>query len=487
MKYLLLFCFLLGVCAAHAVTFREFSGACQGGDMTSPYWDGLAGWNRFDISWSAAEPEEGAYDDAYLKRMYARVRQNLDRGVKILPVLCYAPGWASRRGEYEFTAGNVRKLYTPLSGNEYLLREYKKQNDGSWELKADKDGNTERKVRNPRIPLAPESVAKWRKFIRRVVSDLRAEPYGLEYFQIWNEAHPKSGFYDGGMADYFSDVHLPAAEEIRALGGKAVYGGYPCCGTVSALADDLTKAKAWDSIDVIDIHYFPEWCMEYLRRRAAENGRPDMGVWQTEIVFHRNYYAVAQIYPTVLYWGLTHDWSYPDRYKLMLFAFGSPDDPGAFGYGKCMLAGKTLTPHGKALETLAGLFGGEEIEPYDGVKSVPELKFTNRGDRISAFRFGNRLLVAAAFDGKTLKKHEADKIDTLKLTLSGVTADSVGSVTRVGVFGERADLSGAWRSSGGGITVDLPLKEDEANRHTDKFLKEDSLRRPALYLLVELR
>lgn len=484
-----LFAFLFGsTLLAPAVTFRDFSGVCQGGDssLKLPYWDTLAGWNRIDIAWNAAEPVEGQYNEAYLKKVYSSIRKNLDRGVKMLPMLGYAPGWASRDGEYVFTCGDSRKFYNKLGGNEYRLREFKKEKNGGWVPRTDKAGNPiDKTVRNPRIPLAPENIAKWQAFIRRVVSDLRAEPYRLEYFQIWNEAHPKSGFYDGEMQEYLKNIHLPAAEAIRDLGGKVVYGGYPCCGAVDALARDLTKAKAWNSLDVIDIHYFPEWCMDYLRRKAAENGNPGIGVWQTEIVFHRNYYAVAQIYPNVLYRGLTHNWKNIDRYKLFFFAFGSPDDPKAYGYGKCLLAGTTLTPHGKALETLADIFGSEELAAYDRIVSIPKLDFANKGDRISGFRFGNKILVAVNFDAKTRENQEKEGLEVLKLTFPGLKTEQVNSAVRIGVFGERRDL--AVQTLPDGVTLEVPLAEEESNRYSDKFLNEKSLRRPAFYTLLELK
>lgn len=473
--------------AAPAATFQDFSGACQGGAPESPYWNHLVGWNRFDITWSSAEPEEGKYNETYLKKMYGKMRQNIEHGIKVLPVLAYAPGWASIRGEYVFEQGNERKVYTPAGENDYRLKEFRKSKEGVWELQAGKDGKTEKTVKNPRIPLAPENIAKWQAFVRRVVSDLRQPPYNVEYFQIWNEAHPKSGFYNGALDEYVRNIHLPAAEEIRKLGGKVVYGGFPSCGTVDKLAAVLTECKAWDSLDVIDIHYLPEWCMEYLRKKAAENGRPDMGVWQTEIIFHRKYYAVGQIYPTVLYWGLTHGWNDPDRYKLMIFAFGSPDDPKAYGYAKCMTAGRALTPHGKALETLAGIFGKEEIEPYSHVKSEPQLEFAIKGNRIAAFRTGNRILVAAIFDGKTLAEQEKQNLETLRLSLPEINPDSVKSVARVGVFGERQDIYRSCKPADGGIEVEVPLREDPENRYADKFFQEDSLRRPVVYTLIELK
>ena len=176
---------LFGSVIASAVTFRDFSGACQGGG------DGtLVGWNRIDISWVSAEPEAGRYDEAYLNKIYLDIRKNLEQGVKVLPMIGYAPGWASRGGEYGFTRGDSRRVYTKLAGNEYLMRELIRNKKGKWIPKTGKDGkNIETRVRSPQIPLAPENIEKWQAFVRRVVSDLRKKPYNLEYFQIWNEAH----------------------------------------------------------------------------------------------------------------------------------------------------------------------------------------------------------------------------------------------------------------------------------------------------------
>ncbi len=472
---------LFGSVIASAVTFRDFSGACQGGG------DGtLVGWNRIDISWVSAEPEAGRYDEAYLNKIYLDIRKNLEQGVKVLPMIGYAPGWASRGGEYVFTRGDSRRVYTKLAGNEYLMRELIRNKKGKWIPKTGKDGkNIETRVRSPQIPLAPENIEKWQAFVRRVVSDLRKKPYNLEYFQIWNEAHPASGFYNGELREYLTNVHLPAARAIRELGGKVVYGGFPCCGTVDHLARELTETDAWKSLDVIDIHYFPEWCMEYLRDQAAKNGRPDIGVWQTEIIFHNNYYAVAQIYPNVLYWGLTHDWRYADRYKLFFFAYGSPDDPKAYGYGKCLVSGKELSPHGRALKTLVDLFGDDQLTAYDRIVSRPKLEFANRGDRIAGFRFGNKILVAVNLDSGTREQQENEKIETMRLAFPGIKRDSVIRATRIGIFGERRPL--VLRNASTGVTVEVPLLEEADNRYADKLLKEKSLRRPVFYTLLELK
>ena len=81
----------------------------------------------------------------------------------------------------------------------------------------------------------------------------------------WNEAHPVSGFWEGDLDSYMTRVHLPAARIIRELGGKVVYGGWPCCGSLKELTTLLDKHDAWSTMDVVDVHYFglnafePSW------------------------------------------------------------------------------------------------------------------------------------------------------------------------------------------------------------------------------------
>ncbi len=478
MKFIILiavFCLTLG---AVEVRFRDFSGACQGGNLTTDLWQNSLGWNRIDISWAAAEPEQGKWNEAYLKKMYATIKRNLDANIKFLPCLAYAPGWAAIKGEHIFQTSNKRKVYTPADKpGIYRVVEFKKEKDEWIQVK-------ESEAKNPKIPLDPAHYENWKNFIRKVATDLSQEPYNLEYFQIWNEAHPGSGFYDAPMDEYMQNIHTPAAEVIHGLGRKVVYGGFPVCGSVDQLVRLITKHKAWNTIDVLDIHYFPEWCMDYLRRHAAENGRPDMGVWQTEIVFHRKYYAVGTIYPTVLYWGLSNNWDYVDRYKLFFFALGSPNDPKVYGFGKNLMAGNNLTPHGQALKTLGDIFKDHPLAAYPEVKSTPELKFQLRDDRIAALKFGNQILVASVFTGKTLEEHEKQNLEMIKLEFPGLK--SVQKAERVGVFGETLDITGNLKLDGKGVSIEVPLKESAEGRFNYMIEEGENLRRPVFYLLLTL-
>ena len=229
--------------------------------------------------------------------------------------------------------------------------------------------------------------------------------------------------------------------------------------------------------------------MDYLRRAAARNGRPEMGVWQTEVGFHRNYHYVATFYPTVLYWALTHNRNDPDRYKVFYFALGSPDAPAAYGYGKNLMAGRQLTPHGKALETLGGLFGDAEIAPYSSFSTTPELKFAMRDSRISGFIAGKRIIVCPVFDSRKLKEFETRNTAFLSIRFPELPRGRIAAARRVGIFGETLDLTGALRSEAAGVSLQVPMTEAESGNHTDKFLppEKSAGRRPAFYVVLDLK
>lgn len=439
------------------ITFRDFSGVCQGNGVEKMFSKNAVGWNRLDINWASAEPEPGKYDEKYLKRIYSGIRQNLKNGIRVLPMLGYAPGWASVQKEYVFEQNGRRSVYVSLGeSSRFRLVQFKKRKN-QWVQER------ESIVRNPRIPLSGEGCKAWRMFVRRIVSDLSKEPYRLEYFQVWNEAHPGSGFYNGSLDEYMRNIHLPAAEEIKALGGKIVYGGFPCCGTVDGLAKLLTRNGAWKTLDVIDIHYFPEWCMDYLRRQGEANGRPDLGVWQTEVGFHRKYDYVPIVYPALLYWGLTHDWNYADRYKVFYFAAGSPDDPKAYGYAKCLFAGKNPTPHGLALETLASFFAGHAIEPYAPVVSFPKLEFNLKNSRIFALKAGKKIVVCIFLNQKTMNEYASKKLAAIRLNLPELSLETIAKAERVSAYGTKEEL--VLEKSSAGVSLAVPLRKTDDKAH----------------------
>lgn len=471
----------LAICAATPETrFRDFSGTCQAGSFDQ-LWDNSIGWNRLDITWSECEPEPGQWNDKYYQKMLEKIKNNLDHGIKMLPVLAYAPGWAASNEKQSIGNGKQRIEYVPTEKKGlYKKTTFKKEKD-AWVEKPEKD------VINPKIALSPEGTDGWRRFVAKVTADLRKPPYNIDYFQVWNEAHPNSGFWDSSLDIYIQQIHIPAAREIHKLGGKVVYGGWPCCGTVDGLVKLLDKHKAWDTIDIVDIHYFGENWMDFLLRAAHQRGFNQMGVWQTEIIFHSKYYAVATTYPTVLYWGLTNNWNYVDRYKLFFFAYGSPDAPKAYGYGKCLLAGKNLTPHGQALQTLGKIFGNEPITAYPQIKSQPEMKFNLTGSRLMAFKCGKKIIVSIVIDKKIKEDIEKKTTPNIRLSIPGITPDKIAKVERIGVFGETLDLTTALELSGKDSFINIPVKESEDGRYSHPMLKQENAIRPALYTIFYLK
>ncbi|MBN2641783.1 MAG: hypothetical protein JXR78_09030 [Victivallales bacterium] len=464
------------------IKFKDASGACQGGSYHQ-LWETTISWNRFDINWVHCEPEEGKWNDKYYNRVLDRIKKNIELNIKVLPVLAYAPGWASATGKHIHQTKNKRFEYTSLGNGNYRKIEYKREKNEFVQVQ-------EREIKSPRIPLNPQKLQAWRNFIAKVVADLSQPPYNIEYFQIWNEAHPNSGYWDGNMDTYIQQIHIPASEEIRKLGRKVVYGGYPVCGTVGHLVNLLDKHNAWKTIDILSTHYYSVQWMEYLRRNADKRGHKNMGIWQTEVGFHSNYYYVPQIYPVFIHWGLSNNWNYIDRYKFFFFAYGSPNDPKAYGYGKCLLKGNKLTPHGQALKILAELFANSNISVYENVKTNPELKFNFNGSRMVAFKSGSKIIVSIGFENKhRAVLHENQKYD-IDITLPELPIGKISHIERIGAFGNATNItSSATKNNEYKTSVTVSTKRDNSiNSYSNLHLKHDENPvEPTFYVVFHIK
>ncbi len=434
--------------AAGDWTFQNFSGVCQAGRAEGELWDNALGWNRFDFNWSKLEPQPGKWDEAEFNRLCERVLVLRRKGVDVLPVLCYCPAWAVTSGTVEFVHDKRKKIFVPLGDNAYQETIYKTNAKGEWEKEKVKE-----KVLNPRLPIRADQIPQWENFVRRVVQRLSAPPYGIKYFQVWNEASPKSGFWEGKLDDYVRDIHLPAAKVIRASGGHVVYGGWPDCESISGLIALFDRHSLWRSIDVADCHYFALKDMLRLRQAAKERGFPNLAIWQTEIGFHSKYYYVPAFYPAALHWALGEFPAQPDAVKVFFFAYGSPANPEAYGYGKCLRIGDKLSPHGQALKTLGDLFRHDPIRIFTGFECRP----LPSGIRPLGFSAGKRLIIAFDFkeglDG-FLKKHPDGMIE---VSFSGLTPDAVAVAEKVDAFGDRGGLAVAAGSAGKGTAVKILL------------------------------
>ena len=370
---------------AGAATLADMSGTCQGSVDRPLLWGSALGWDRHDLGWSECEPQPGSWHDEALVAFGKRILAARDKGVRVLPVLCYNTPWSWDRGAREFAYDGTQWRIDPRA-------------DGRFDVTTtDRDGKSRTEVQSGggMWPLAADRVADWQAYVRRAVTFLRAEPYRVEYFQIWNEAHPRSGFWFGDLDSYMTRVHLPAARIIRELGGKVVYGGWPCCGSVPEFLELLDRHRAWDTLDVLDVHYFGLQAFEQLRAAGARHG--GKAVWQTEVGFTENPDQVANTMPRVMAWALAHGAEQsPDLYRQFHFAYWSPDDPKAYGYHCCLLSGDKLSAHGQSLATLAELLAPGELHGYTEFATEPALTANLDGaaDGAEAFALADRVVVA---------------------------------------------------------------------------------------------
>lgn len=483
MTFRLLWSLFIGLGATFAqageLRFRDFSGVCQAGSPDGELWTDAIGWNRFDFNWSKLEPRPGEWNETEFKRLCDRVLSLRQRGFNVLPVLAYCPSWAVTTGTVEYIDGNRKKVFVPQGNNLYQVTSYKKSTGGEWEKDKVKEN-----VANPRLPIRPDQIVQWEKFVRKVVTKLHSPPYELQYFQVWNEASPKSGFWNGNLDDYIKNIHLPAAAAIRALGGKVVYGGWPDCEKVDGLVTLLDSQDAWKSIDVIDVHYYSFHDMARLYKTAVKRGFPQLAVWQTEIGFHSKYYYIPSFYPPTLHWALT---TFPDRtdaVKVFFFAYGSPANPQAYGYGKCLQTGGKLSPHGQALKVLGNLFGNDPIKIFSAFECrTAELEKLSMPS-FFGFTAGNRIIISIHLK----KDHHPStasqgNLEHLEMIFPKLRTEDVLRIERIGVFGETRILP---LPPGPTVRINVPLREEVQGLYTAVVPPPD-YRRPVMYLVLYLK
>lgn len=472
-------------------TFRNFSGVCHGWPDGGPLWKECIGWNRFDIGWNNIQPKPGVWEANRLKKLEEKILNAKNAGVTFLPILDYGSGW---------TAAGIPDRKFEFCGRTYTV---KRRPDGDFDVSSCNrqriNGRLEdvliekRKVGAKRMSqrFVPDGQVKdWEAYVRRIVSLLRNKPYELEYFQIWNEAHPMSSFWYGDMDTYMKNVHFPAAKIIHELGGKVVYGGWICGASIRDFVKYLDRHNAWDTIDVFDLHYFPIAGMEYLSRALKERGYADKGIWQTELGFTANPNFVGNVYPRVIHWGLRNNWNWADKYKLFYFAYGTPDDPKAYGFKRGFMLGREVNLSGRSLRTLAGLLGGAPIELYAPVKSVPALKaeINELASSLESFKIGRRIVSAAHLLSNNNAKIFVDwnnDLDTvhldyeeplLRLEYPEIAPADVEKIERVSMYGSRMDITNRLeKRSGGGIGIMVPVREPDRREFNYTDMPENFL------------
>ena len=478
--------------------FRDFSGLCQ---ITMKYFDTLdtrsVGWARQDVFWNRLEGKgRGQWNDKYFKEHYLeRFKLLLSKDVRLLPVLAYGVPWGSKK------QGEEAVDHFELAGREY---KFTMQPDGSciFEQFHDKsvNGKIIRESSKRHFPykkmatrwLCQENIKDWENYVRKIVRTLRKPPYNLEYFQIWNEAWPSSGFWRGNMDAYMRRIHFPAAKIIHEEGGKVVYGGWPCGAPIKFFVEFLDKYKAWDSIDILDIHYFPLAAMDYLAKELKKRGL-DKGIWQTEIGFTTDQNFIGDNYPRALYWALKNNWDWGDKYKYFYFAHNNANDPKAYGYGRNLYVAGKPTPKAHSLITLSRLLEGGNLDLYEKISSKPALSFKidERLSSLEAFKVGNKIICAVHLKANNKAKifvdweGEGDTIHLdhenvkMKLYLPEIAMDQVAKISRVSMTGYRQDISALAVKAESGIEVPVYIRDPKQPEHDYIEMPEGQL--PAVF------
>lgn len=473
---------VLFTCAAHGDdpppakgTFARFVGVCQAGATDEPIWRHLS-WVRTEPFWGWFQPSgPDEWNQQRLEEYGQSVLDNRAKGVTVLPCLDYMQPWAARRRAWRFTVGDKRYDVAAFDGD-IGKRQVTVTHLGTG-------AQEQTTFSTGRVP--PEDVGHWEYYVRRVVAFLSQPPYDVRYFQIWNEANDAfTGFWTGGMDEYMTTIHLPAARIIRERGARVVFGGYPCNGSMAHFLDVLDRHEAWDTLDVLDIHYFPLSSWQVLFDAAAARGR-DVAIWQTEIGFTSSKSWVPNCYPRFFHWSLSHDWR-PERYVIFQFAHWSPDDPKAYGFGRCFMRGRDYTHHGQAFVTLGALLEAPVVKPFDAWRTRPPLGTEIDENRSSAegFHCGDRIVLAfhlvdqngaAIFtDWQATRDNMHLEWDNsfLDVRLPGLTPDAVAGATRVGVYGSRRPLSVAPADDEAGIRVMVPTADtDDTERRDNRETK----------------
>lgn len=446
--------------------FRAFAGINQAG--TTGLTAGVQ-WSRQDFDWGHVEPTKGHIDQAALAEYVREFSEAKAHGETILPVLDYTAGWAANRTGYTYEFHGTTYEYGPVisEANGNFTRQLITK-DASGAVVSTKDVQTS----IGRTP--PQDPADFANFVKLAVDTLK--PLGITYFQVWNEAYPGSGFWEGGMDQYMQEIQLPAATVIHKAGAKLVYGGWICGAPLSEYIALLDKWNAWRTIDVYDMHYMPIGAMQTIYAAAQKRGIRNPSVWQTEIGFTTEDKFIADIYPRVFEWALSKGTKNLDQTKLIYFADWSPNDPAAFGYNRTIRSGSGLSTKGKTLVTLAGLLRGTKAETYTDFTTSPGLKpeMNEALSTANGFRLDDKHIVLA-IDLK--RQNQADIFedqqtgDTIHLnfgnpmiTVTLRDVHDVKSLDRVDLFGNATPLT--WKTVGKDtIQAQVPIIDTDPTVH----------------------
>lgn len=455
--------------AAPASLFGNFLGTCQAGGAIAdrPLVGGMS-WTREDVYWSGVEPTKGAFDSAYLDSYQAMVAKVQSAGANVLPILDYTANWAVRRDAYSWEEG----------GRSYTIGPVVSETTNAFDRRVTiVDTATGATVTDAvqtidKSKCPPADVADWEAYVEKVVSELTRAPYDVRYFEIWNEAHWDSGFWYGGLDDYLTTIHLPAAKIIQKYGAKVVYGGWVCGVNVNEWLDLLDRHDAWWSVDVMDMHYNPLPAMDHVLTESRHRRR-DIAVWQDEIGYTNQTAFVPNMYAKAFHWALSNGLADdPDRFKLFWFAWHAYNDPNDPSYDMCVLSSDELSPIGRCLQTLGTLLGGTDVRTYGQFRTSPALspQLDERASAAEAFQVGDDTIVLAVhlarqgpsniywdFSSGLTALHLNQFDHTVSVSFPGVATSA--TVSRVDIYGNSQRLDWAPGSDGRAATVLVPVRD----------------------------
>jgi hypothetical protein len=448
-------------------SFSTSSGTVQGSPDRFEALEDALSWDRYDFYWSKYEPTQGEYCEEYLEDFGKQAAAYAAKGKHLLVDLDYTTPWAAER-DGTFILGNQKFVRQSHPDGHTLLQTWVHGKGSTWDLKH------EEKIDLSKLPITDEHRADWESYVRRTVTFLQKAPYNVKFFQIWNEAYPTSSFWYGDLDTYMQRVHLPAARIIHELGAKVVYGGWPCCGTLHEYTALLDKHKAWDSIDVLDVHYFPVSVFEYLRKECLKRGF-DKSIWQTEVAFTKDINFVGNTYPRFVHWCLRNEPS-KDKYKIFFFGMWAPDDVKAYGYQRMLYSGDSLSIHGRCLLALGKLLKGSSTQLFEDVVCEPPLKpeLNENLSSIESFLIdGKRIVVAVHLipgntarifldsDGNSIHLDFGDPFVTLRFPT--IELGTVAKAERSSMAGSIKDISKNLTAgpSERGVSISVPIRDEE--------------------------
>ena len=329
-------------------------------------------WSRTDFYWDDIFSSNGVLNPASVKKYGDYILQAKNNGYTMLPILCYTAPWAANTTGYSYVNTNGRTIelgpVVEVNETEHRFKRLRTERNANGSVRGEpsyewfKMGNT-----------PAQNVEDWEYYVRTVVDIYSQAPYNVEYFQIWNEAHPAAEFYHGGLNEYMQEIHLPAAAIIKEYGCKVVYGGWPDCGAINQFINMMNVNDAWDTVDVFDIHYFDPWDIDEIYYAALKNGVKAPSMWQTEIGYTDDYDFISESFLTSFYYFMGRRSDKADQFKQFYFAWW-----GGGGDARTLFNSQGITLHGKSLRTLLSTLGGNDIERNTAI-------FTNRGLAFNVF------------------------------------------------------------------------------------------------------